>query len=117
MSAEVWPVVASLSEEIGRGTRSQRRGLRMLCWLAVAVTGVVAVAALLAATYTHQGSSPMSTAGAIGQLVFALLALGLALTAVKALAAVRPQRVLALTGVALFAAVAWVPLVVAVWRG
>ena len=115
MSADVWSVVASLSEQIG--ARSQRRGLRMLCWLAVAVSGVVAVAAFLAATYSHQGSSPMSTAGAIGQLVFAVLALGLALAAVKALAAARAERALALTGVALFAAVAWVPLVVAVWQG
>ena len=45
-----------------------QEGIRALCVLALTASGLAVLGALLAATYVHQGQSPFSLAGTIGQV-------------------------------------------------
>lgn len=80
-------------------------------------SGLAVLGALLAATYTHQGESPFSLAGAIGQLALAGGALTAAIVAHTSAAEGRFRRALLLAVVALAGAVAWWPVLFAVWEG
>ena len=85
--------------------------------LALIASGIAVLGALLAATYTHQGQSPFSLAGAIGQLALAGGALTSAIVARTSAVEGNFRRALVLAVVALVGAVAWWPVLFAVWEG
>lgn len=85
--------------------------------LALIPSVLVVLGALLATTYTHQGQSPFSLAGAVGQLAMAGGALTAAIMAHRSAAEGRFRRALLLALLALAGAVAWWPVLFAVWEG
>jgi hypothetical protein len=99
--------------EIERRRRAARGGVWFLCILALTVTGVATFGAVLAAGYTHEGSSLFSTAGNVAQVAVALAGLGLAIGAVTALTLDKPRLGFMLALVATAAGVAWWPVWIA----
>jgi hypothetical protein len=87
------------------------------CLLAALVSGAVGLLALLAAGYTHTGSSPFGSEFAKwGQFAFALLAGGATALAFTRLNRGAPAAALTLAATAVLIAAFWWFLLVALWE-
>ena len=91
------------------------KALHALCVVTVVVAGIVSFLAILAATYTHEGSPTLSAAGIAAQLALAVIALAASILAYRSSQRRVLKRAAILAVISLVAAAGWLPLVAALW--